>query len=62
MGQQRLSFLYLMSIETDIADTPIVVCRWKGEQDDVPKHPRQKVIKRMKSQKVKGCYWTFYLL
>jgi len=62
MGQQRLSFLFLMSIENDIAETLTVACREKGEQGDVPRHPRQGVIKRMKRQKVKGFNWTFFLL
>jgi len=44
MGQQRLSFLFLMSIENDIVETLTVACREKGERSDVPGHPRQRVI------------------
>jgi len=55
MGQQRLSFLSLMSIENDIVESLTVTCREKGERDDVPRHPRQRGIKRMKLQKLKGC-------
>jgi len=62
MGQQRLSFLFLTSIENDIVETLTVACREKGEQGNVPRHPRQMVIKRMKLQKVKSCNWTFFLL
>jgi len=62
MGQQRLSFLFLMSIENDIAETLTVACTEKGERGDVSWHPRQRVIKRMKLPKVKGCNWTFFLL
>ena len=58
MGQLRLSFLFLMSIENDFVETLTVACREKGERGDVLRHPRQKVIKRMKLQKVKGCNWT----
>jgi len=53
MGQQRLSFLFLMSIENVFVETLTVACREKGERGDVPRHPRQRVIKRMKLQKVK---------
>jgi len=52
MGQQRLSFLFLMSTENDIVETLTVACREKGERGDVLRHPRQRVIKRMKFQKV----------
>ena len=62
IDQQRLSFLFLMSIENDIVETLTVICREKGERGDVPRHPRQGVIKRMKLQKVKGYNWTFFLL
>jgi len=51
-----------MSIENDIAETLTVACREKGKRGDVLKHPRQRLIKRMKLQKVKGCNWTFFLL
>jgi len=40
MGQQRLSFLFLMSNENDIVETRTVACREKGERVDVPRHPR----------------------
>jgi len=62
MDQQQLSFLFLMSMENDIVETLTVACREKGERGDVPRHPRQRVIKRMKLQEVKGCNWTIFLL
>ena len=62
MGQQRLSFLFLMSIENVFVETLTVACREKGERGDVPRHPRQRVIKRMKLQKVKRPNWTYFLL
>jgi len=62
MGQQRISFLFLMSFENDIVETLAVACREKGERGDVPRHPRQRLIKRMKLPKVKGCNWIFFLL
>jgi len=37
-----------MSIENDIVETLTVACREKGELGDTPRHPRQRVIKRMK--------------
>jgi len=55
MGQQRLSFLFLMSIGNDIVETLTVACREKGERGDIPRHPRQRVIKRRKLQKLKVC-------
>jgi len=45
MGQQRLSFLFLMSIVNDIVETLTVACREKGERGDVSRRPRQRVIK-----------------
>jgi len=60
MGQQRLSRLRLMSIENGIVEALAVICREMGERGDVPRHPRQRVIKRMKLQKVKSCNWTFF--
>jgi len=48
IDQQWLSFLFLMSIENDIVETLTVACREKGELGDTPRHPRQRVIKRMK--------------
>jgi len=53
MGQQRLSFLFLMSIENDIAETLTVACREKGEQGDVPRHPRQGVDQKNEKTKSK---------
>jgi len=44
-----------MSIENDIVETLAMACREKGERGDVPRHPRQRVIKRLKLQKLKGC-------
>jgi len=58
MGEQRLSFLFLLSIENDLVETLTVTCREKGERGDVPRHPSQRVIKRMKLQKAKGCNGT----
>jgi len=48
MGQQRLSFRSLMSIENHIVETLTVACREKGERGDVLRYPRQRWIKRMK--------------
>ena len=62
MGEQQLSFLFLMSIENDNVETLKMACREKGERGDVHRHPRQRVIKRMKLQKVKRCNWAFFLL
>jgi len=62
MGEQQLSFLFLMSIENDNVETLKMTCREKGERGDVHRHPRQRVIKRMKLQKVKRCNWAFFLL
>jgi len=42
MGQQRYSFLSLMSIENDIVERLTVAYREKGERGDVPRHPRQR--------------------
>ena len=62
MNQQRLSFLFLMSIENDIVETLTMPCREKDERGDVSRRPRQRVIKGMKLQKVNGCNGTFFLL
>ena len=43
-------------------ETLTVAYREKGERGDVPRHSRQRVTKRMKLQKVKGCNWTLFLL
>jgi len=53
MGQQRLSFLSLMSIENDIVESLTVTCREKGERDDVPRHPRQKGDQKNEITKIK---------
>jgi len=53
MGPQRYSFLCLMSIVNDTVETLTVTYREKGERGDVPRHPRQRVIKRLKLQKSK---------
>jgi len=41
MGQQRFSFLSLVSIENDVVKSLTVACREGGGQDDGPGHPRQ---------------------
>jgi len=55
MGQQRLSFLSLIPIDNDIVESLTVSCKQKGERGDCPRYPRQKGIKIMKLQKLKGC-------
>jgi len=62
MGQQRLSFLSLIPIDNDIVESLTVSCKQKGERGDCPRYPRQKGIKIMKLQKLKGCNWRFFLL
>jgi len=43
MGQQRLSFVSLMSTENDIVESLTVACREKGERGDgAGGHPRQR--------------------
>jgi len=41
MGEQRFSFLSLVSIENDVVKSLTVACREGGGQDDGPGHPRQ---------------------
>jgi len=62
MGQQRLSFLSLMSIGNDIVELLTLACRQKGGLCDGPRYPRQRAIKSLKLQKLKGCNWKFFLL
>jgi len=56
------SWSVFSSCENDTVETLTVACREKGERGDVPRYPRQRVTKRMKLQKVKGCNWTLFLL
>jgi len=46
MGQQRFTFLSLVSIENDVVKSLIVACREGGEQDDGP--GRQGGIQKVK--------------
>jgi len=55
MGQQRHSFLSLMSIENDIVETLTVTCREGSERGDDPGLPSQGSIQKVKLQKLK-CY------
>jgi len=61
MGQQWLGFLSLMSIENDIIESLAVACKQKEERGDGSRNPRQRGIKRMKLEKLKGCNWRFFL-
>ena len=61
MGQQRLSFLSVRSIENDrVTNSGLQTEGGRGRRPY--RHPRQRGIKRMKSQKLKGCNWSFFLL
>jgi len=53
-GSTAAQFSLRMSIENDIVETQTDACREKGESGDVPRHPRQRVIKRMKLQNLKA--------